>query len=42
MWKELLVELLLFIALKLARHADVRACLDMSLSDIHFWHSEGK
>jgi hypothetical protein len=36
--KQILVELFVFIAWKLARHTDVRVCLEMTLSDIQHWH----
>jgi hypothetical protein len=33
------IETLLSLALRLARHADVRACLGMTLADVEDWHS---
>jgi hypothetical protein len=33
-----LIEFLVAIAARLARHEDVKACLEMSLADIRFWH----
>ena len=36
--RKLIIEALLKIALKLARHPDVHACLDMTLRDVQAWH----